>query len=689
MSTCPTPHAAGVQPHSCPIRHDSKLDPFERDENETKREATDDAVAGASEEEDEPNTHNAAATSMQTDVQPTSLPSSNGRQIQGLLKVDTGAKTPMSSYPTLGSLPLASSPVSGFPTFGPSLRSTLSTSSMASSGSFGSNLASPYLAGLPDITPLPSPIEMPSSGRRLPKMSMSPARSRANSLEIPTRSTSNASLRKSLSQRKKKTYFTLTSAAVDASTADAETAEPPMKPGYEQGSRDQPIARVSQDEGDAGHERERSVSAFVPEPLHNLRPRHVTLGAQDTSSIEDVQDHPMQREAHLSHQRGPAARPSTVASLQAPTPPPSSTSVDGSDETDGEGITLEDGTTTEYLKIQRSNKSKRRKFRQLRELGKGTFSKVMLATRQEGLPSRPTLDMEQTLDPHKLVAVKIIEHGPAGGADTQRIESSLMREVEMLKSVSHPSLVRLIASECQPSRTLLVLTYCPGGDLFELASLHRDVLGPRLVQRMFAELVSAVRYLHRHWIVHRDIKLENVLVNLPMPALRGLADPTTHPAPLVTLTDLGLGRRIPQPPACPLLHTRCGSEDYAAPEILLGQPYDGRQTDAWALGVLLYALLEGRLPFDAPPGRPERSRNTHRIARCDWIWCRFGDADGDWDAARPLAAEYEGARACVEGLLKKIKMGRKSLETVEEMAWVREGVRVDGGLALEDGEDVP
>lgn len=115
---------------------------------------------------------------------------------------------------------------------------------------------------------------------------------------------------------------------------------------------------------------------------------------------------------------------------------------------------------------------------------------------------------------------------------------------------------------------------------------------------------------------------------------------------------------------------------------MLGQPYDGRHTDAWALGVLLYALMEGRLPFDAPPNKPERSRNTHRIARCDWIWCRFGDDDGEWDESR--GGEWEGARECVEGLLKKVRMGRRPLEDIEGLDWVKQGIAVPGGLQMSD-----
>lgn len=146
-------------------------------------------------------------------------------------------------------------------------------------------------------------------------------------------------------------------------------------------------------------------------------------------------------------------------------------------------------------------------WRPIRQLGQGTFSKVWLAT-HEKRPSKGPLD-EATLDPHRLAAIKVVEHGPAGGADEDRVQLSLKREVEMLRSISHPSLVNLRAFDHGEAQALLVLTYCPGGDLFDVASTHRHLLSPGLVQRIFAELISATRYLHDQLIVHRDIKLES------------------------------------------------------------------------------------------------------------------------------------------------------------------------------------
>ena len=134
----------------------------------------------------------------------------------------------------------------------------------------------------------------------------------------------------------------------------------------------------------------------------------------------------------------------------------------------------------------------------------------MLATSDNGPGADRMLLSEDQLDPRSLVAVKICEHGPAGGADEKKIESSLKRELEILKSIEHPSLVHLKAVNVLNKRAFLVLNYSAGGDLFEFASLKADLLVPSLVRRIFSELVAGVRYLHAQYIVHRDIKLESM-----------------------------------------------------------------------------------------------------------------------------------------------------------------------------------
>jgi protein-serine/threonine kinase len=140
----------------------------------------------------------------------------------------------------------------------------------------------------------------------------------------------------------------------------------------------------------------------------------------------------------------------------------------------------------------------------------------------------------------------------------------------------------------------------------------------------------------------------------------------------------------------------------------MGQPYDGRATDAWSLGVLLYALLEARLPFDPPPSLGPagvdyamqmrmRSRTSHRIARVEWRWYAYGagegeEGEGDHEADLKKFGEKGllGAMEVVEGLLKRAR-SRWPLAKVAETEWVGKGVCVEGGIRFreeEEGEEV-
>ena len=169
-----------------------------------------------------------------------------------------------------------------------------------------------------------------------------------------------------------------------------------------------------------------------------------------------------------------------------------------------------DSCYVEYEAVSvRSGKSER--WRSIRQLGEGVFSKVMLATKESSISEMGlnSYSEDRVLDPRSCVAVKICNHGPAGGADEKSLETSIKRELDLMKAIDHPSLIHLKAAKALDRQTLFVLNYCPGGDLFELASTNLDLLTAPLIRRIFAELVCAVQYLHSEYIVHRDIKLES------------------------------------------------------------------------------------------------------------------------------------------------------------------------------------
>ncbi|PKX99232.1 putative protein kinase [Aspergillus novofumigatus IBT 16806] len=528
----------------------------------------------------------------------------------------------------------------------PSLRAMLATSA-PKEGLSPASISSPQLVAMGDITPLPSPIGGMTSWRhRRGSQSLSrtsSAMSRNGSSLSLRLSDSSQMLGPAESRSRNKPYPGLGKATAESSpdTPDKGPQETAHK-----------------------HTRNRSLSEYVP-PGRSvpIKPRPIAVSGAGlpqgmTSSVS------------TDPNRGDEAGDVESVILQYPSP-------DASEE---------------IYSVRSIRTDQPRKYRKLRQLGQGTFSQVSLAVRMENRESSEVHDgpVMYGLAPttQKLVAVKVIEYGPAGGADEERLEVSLKREVEILKSVNHPSLVQLKAFGSDEKRALLVLDYCPGGDLFDVAASGVKPMSPALIRRIFAELVDAVRYLHGNYIVHRDIKLENVLVTLPPTAMEKITDWRTYDRAVVTLSDLGLSRRIPEPPESPLLQTRCGSEDYAAPEILMGQPYDGRLTDAWALGVLLYAMMENRLPFDALPGArgdPEklRARTPHRIARCEWAWYRYADSDGEWDPVK--GKDLEGARECVEGLLKR-NTRRKGLDEIAALGWVKDAIDVPGGLKRGDRE---
>ncbi|KAI6246660.1 Serine/threonine-protein kinase PRR1 [Erysiphe necator] len=340
------------------------------------------------------------------------------------------------------------------------------------------------------------------------------------------------------------------------------------------------------------------------------------------------------------------------------------------------------------------------RWRGLQLIGEGTFSRVILATSAisdevsfngrhlvnqhlKPLPHKPFSERKKS---DKLVAVKICEYVANGCESGNFMEISAKREIEILKDINHPSIVHLKAWSIEETRTILILDYCPGGDLFKVASEHHDILVPDLVRRIFAELVAAVQYLHARKIVHRDIKLENILVNLSYHDLERQQDWSKYPFSVVTLSDFGLSQRIDDDEK---LTISCGSDDYAAPEVIMGQPYDGRVTDAWSLGVLLYALLESRLPFDPAPHTSKNSRpcsrTSHLIARVEWRWFKYADPTAQLqnDPKDSCRHALEGAILITEGLLRRAR-DRWSLDQIARTEWVKNAIQIDGGIKFRD-----
>jgi serine/threonine protein kinase len=149
------------------------------------------------------------------------------------------------------------------------------------------------------------------------------------------------------------------------------------------------------------------------------------------------------------------------------------------------------------------------------------------------------------------------------------------QEIEIIQSVHHANIVDVREVLVTAETVMIIMEHCVGGHLSNCFGQSSDR------RRIFLQLARAVGHLHSVGIVHRDLKPENVLLD---------GDRN------VKLADFGFARRLD---ADSLLGTPCGSPSYAAPEILMGKPYDGRKADVWSLGVLLCQVESGRLPWTA------------------------------------------------------------------------------------------
>ncbi|KAK9894120.1 Pkinase-domain-containing protein, partial [Cystobasidium minutum MCA 4210] len=233
-------------------------------------------------------------------------------------------------------------------------------------------------------------------------------------------------------------------------------------------------------------------------------------------------------------------------------------------------------------------------YQLLHTLGEGEFGKVKLGVHAQRWGEE--------------VAIKLIKKGNVNDAAKSL---KVQREIDVLRMIKHPHIVRLVDVVETDRYIGIVLEYASGGELFEYILAHKH-LRENVACKLFAQLVSGVGYLHSKKIVHRDLKLENLLL-----------DRNRN----IIITDFGFANRF-NDAGSDLMATSCGSPCYAAPELVLqdGQ-YVGSAVDVWSCGVILYAMLAGYLPYDDDPNNPDgdninllyRYITTTRISFPDWI----------------------------------------------------------------------
>ena len=185
----------------------------------------------------------------------------------------------------------------------------------------------------------------------------------------------------------------------------------------------------------------------------------------------------------------------------------------------------------------------------------------------------------------KQVAIKFIRRDSVvKGSDR---EVKMFREINALKHLTHPNIVRL-QDVLQNSKYIgIVLVYVAGGEFYKYIQKRRRLREPEAC-RIFAQLISGVGYMHGKGLVHRDLKLENLLLDNNLN---------------LVITDFGFVNEFTRSNS--LMKTSCGSPCYAAPELVIStEGYVGTKADIWSCGIILFAMLAGYLPWDDDPDNP-------------------------------------------------------------------------------------
>uniref|UniRef100_A0A671WQS3 non-specific serine/threonine protein kinase n=1 Tax=Sparus aurata TaxID=8175 RepID=A0A671WQS3_SPAAU len=210
-------------------------------------------------------------------------------------------------------------------------------------------------------------------------------------------------------------------------------------------------------------------------------------------------------------------------------------------------------------------------YRLLKTIGKGNFAKVKLA---------------RHILTGKEVAIKIIDKTQLNPTSLQKDLLIYVFDFNLILFRATVQLFEVIETD----KTLyLIMEYASGGEVFDYLVSHGRMKEVE-ARAKFRQIVSAVHYCHTKNIVHRDLKAENLLLD---------ADANIKIADFGFSNEFTLGNK---------LDTFCGSPPYAAPELFQGKKYDGPEVDVWSLGVILYTLVSGSLPFDGQNLKELRER---------------------------------------------------------------------------------
>jgi len=229
-----------------------------------------------------------------------------------------------------------------------------------------------------------------------------------------------------------------------------------------------------------------------------------------------------------------------------------------------------------------------------------------------------------------------------------RVNRALLEnEIRILREIKHHSVVGLLDVYESNRYICLVMELCSGGDIFDWLDKEEHLDEVRACG-IITQIAAAVDYLHSRGVVHRDLKLENILIVKQDESIKPIR---------VKIADFGFATTIKSPNA--LIQGTCGSLNYVAPEVLTGRPYT-KACDYWSVGVILYAMLGGYLPFYVEPEEGGRAKTFRKIQQGIYDF-----DDPDWEKVEDLG------KSVINSLLTVKVSSRLTCKNLAKHRWVR------------------
>ena len=228
----------------------------------------------------------------------------------------------------------------------------------------------------------------------------------------------------------------------------------------------------------------------------------------------------------------------------------------------------------------------------------------------------------------------------------------ILSETDLMKKLNHPNVTKILEMFEDDGYILIAMEYINGGNLFSFVKKRRK-LSEKTAKFLFRQIILGIKHIHSKKIVHRDIKLENILIDLNNN---------------IKICDFGIGRILKSEKQ--MLYDKCGTPMYMAPEILLSSKtkgYEGFPVDIWSSGISLYIMLSGTLPFNL---KNKESSDMSNESNNNNIELQYSIINKEPKKIEKISDE---ARDLLKGLLNKNPKKRLTIEQILNHPWLMEG----------------